>query len=543
MRSTVRAGVAWWVLPLLLAAACSRAKDAPRARVERHLEVAKVFESAQPYSTRTVAEADLNAFLAKADDYRADSASIVGFYHERQMQFAWILGDSLSASAEEFVALAGIDDADGPGATKAMKRLNALYDRASADGKHVTLCDSCATELELRLTAEYYRFVSGPHGGRLSPDLNTLIPAAKRDYGRLLDSLTSGNMDLAGYEPADPQYELLKKQVRSYAKFAGAPWPVLVLPAGSRSVKPGDSSVVITDIAARLQTLGDLSAAPTGARYDSATVQGVKRFEARHGMHPDGVIGADVMRALNVSPAARVRSMLINMERLRWVSESQAPNLLLVNIPEYRLHVIEQGKQVMEMEVVVGNRATSTVTFSDTMTQVVFSPGWQVPSSIIRKEILPGIAHDRGYLAKHHMKMTGSPGNDPSVREEPGSTNPLGHVKFLFPNSHSIYMHDTPAKSLFDHDARAASHGCIRLARADDLAEYLLRNDAAWPTARIRSAMTGGQETFVKLGQPWPVSIVYFTAWVDRDGLLQFRDDVYGHDATLDGELFAVPAR
>jgi murein L,D-transpeptidase YcbB/YkuD len=286
-----------------------------------------------------------------------------------------------------------------------------------------------------------------------------------------------------------------------------------------------------------------LNAAPTGGeRYDSITVLGVKRFQTRHGLHPDGVIGADVMRALNVSPAARVRSMLINMERLRWVSEAQAPNLLLVNIPEFRLHVIEQGRQVMDMDVVVGNRATSTVTFSDTMTQIVFSPSWEVPSSIVRKDILKGMARDRGYLAKHHMKITGGPRDDPSVREDPGSTNPLGHVKFLFPNSYSIYMHDTPAKSLFEHDYRAASHGCIRLSHADELAEYLLRNDSEWPVARIRAAMTGGQETFVKLAQPWPVTIVYFTAWVDRDGILQFRDDVYGHDATLDGELFAAPA-
>lgn len=483
----------------------------------------------------------MDAFLAKTADYGADSGSIAEFYHERHMQFAWILGDSISASAEAFIALAGVDDADAPGATKATRRLSALYDRGFADGKHVTLCDSCATELELRLTAEYYRFVNGPHGGDLSHDLNTIIPAAKRDYGRLLDSLTAGNMDLAGYEPIHPQYQLLKQQIRSYAKLTGAPWPALELPSGSRRLKVGDSTAVIADIGARLQTLGDLYAAPTGGeRYDSITVLGVQRFQTRHGMHPDGVIGADVMRALNVSPAARVRSMLINMERLRWVSEAQAPNLLLVNIPEFRLHVIDQGRQVMDMDVVVGNRATSTVTFSDTMTQIVFSPSWEVPSSIVHKDILKGMARDPGYLAKHHMKITGGPRDDPSVREDPGSTNPLGHVKFLFPNSYSIYMHDTPAKSLFEHEYRAASHGCIRLGHADELAEYLLRNDTEWPTSRIRSAMTGGKETFVKLAQPWPVSIVYFTAWVDGDGVLQFRNDVYGHDATLAGELFAT---
>jgi murein L,D-transpeptidase YcbB/YkuD len=169
----------------------------------------------------------------------------------------------------------------------------------------------------------------------------------------------------------------------------------------------------------------------------------------------------------------------------------------------------------------------------------VFSPSWEVPSSIVHKEILPGIARDPGYLAKHDMEITGGPKDDPAVKQLPGPTNSLGRVKFLFPNSFSIYMHDTPAKSLFDREDRAASHGCIRLAHADQLAQFLLRNDAEWPPAKIRAAMLGGVETFVKLATPWPVTIEYFTAWVDRDGLLQFRNDVYGHDASLAGELFA----
>jgi murein L,D-transpeptidase YcbB/YkuD len=316
----------------------------------------------------------------------------------------------------------------------------------------------------------------------------------------------------------------------------------LELPARAKGIKPGDSSAVVADIGARLHALGDL-AADSGATYDSALVVGVKRFQARHGMHPDGVIDADFMRELNVSPAERTRTMLVNMERMRWASEAQPPNLLRVNIPEFRLHVLEQGNEVMGMDVVVGNVGTRTVTFSDTMTQVVFSPSWSVPASIVRKDVVPGIAKNAAYLANHHMKITGGSNGDPSVIEEPGPTNPLGLVKFLFPNSFSIYMHDTPTKSAFDKEDRALSHGCVRLSRAGDLAEFLLRNDSAWPVDKIHAAMTSGHETFVKLAQPWPVSIEYFTAWVDRDGLLQFRDDIYGHDSTLAGELFATTTK
>ena len=532
------------VLPLLLLpllSACMKLRAARRARAEKHFAIAKVFESAQPYTTRTLAESDLSTFFAKNTDYSADSAEISDFYHERHNQFAWVLDDSISASAEAFVALAGLLDVEAPSATKATKRLSALYARGFTEGQKnkVALCDSCATEVELRLTAEYYRFANGPHGGDLDHDLNTLIPSAKRDYHRLLDSLVADKMDLVGYEPIHPQYAPLKAQIKAYAKLAAMPWPALELPAGVKGIKPGDSSAVVADVGARLQVLGDLAAAP-GGRYDSTVAVGVKRFQARHGMHPDGVIDADFMRELNVSPADRTRQMLVNMERMRWSSEAQPPNLLRVNIPEFRLHVIEQGKDVMDMDVVVGNVGTRTVTFSDTMTQIVFSPTWAVPASIVRKDVVPGMAKDPGYLAKHHMKITGGSGEDRSVIEEPGPTNPLGGVKFLFPNSFSIYMHDSPARSAFEKEVRAVSHGCVRLSRAGDLAEFLLRGNPEWPADKIHAAMTSGRETFVKLAQPWPVSIEYFTAWVDRDGVLQFRDDIYGHDSTLAGELFAA---
>ena len=228
------------------------------------------------------------------------------------------------------------------------------------------------------------------------------------------------------------------------------------------------------------------------------------------------------------------------MERMRWSSDTRPPNLLRVNIPEFRLHVMQDSAEVMQMDVVVGARATHTTIFNDTLTTIVFSPSWDVPSSIVHKEVLPGIAKNANYLAKHDMKIVGGSKDDPEVRQLPGATNSLGRVKFLFPNSFSIYMHDTPAKSLFDNEDRAASHGCIRLAHAEQLADFLLRNDPNWPPDKIHDAMMSGHEQPVKLAQPWPVTIEYFTAWVDRDGVLQFRKDIYGHDASLAGELFAT---
>jgi murein L,D-transpeptidase YcbB/YkuD len=256
-------------------------------------------------------------------------------------------------------------------------------------------------------------------------------------------------------------------------------------------------------------------------------------------MNADGVIDAAMLKALNVTPAARLRTMIINMERLRWVSEQQPANLLLVNIPEFRLHVFEQDSEVMTMNAVVGARATRTVTFTDTLTEIVFSPSWSVPSNIVKKEILPAMEKDRSYLEKHDMEIVGGSDDEPQIRQKPGPSNALGRVKFLFPNSYSIYMHDTPTKGLFANESRAASHGCIRLSKAGDLAEYLLRNDPDWPADRIQEAMLSGKTQSVRLKEPRPVAIVYFTAWIDRNGVLNFRDDVYGHDAELDAELFA----
>jgi murein L,D-transpeptidase YcbB/YkuD len=179
--------------------------------------------------------------------------------------------------------------------------------------------------------------------------------------------------------------------------------------------------------------------------------------------------------------------------------------------------------------------AHNTVIFNGNLKYVVFSPYWNVPPSIIQKEVVPGIKRNKNYLANHNMEW-----NSGAVRQKPGPRNSLGLVKFLFPNSYNIYLHDTPSKSLFSESTRAFSHGCIRLAEPKRLAEYLLRNDPGWNEASITKAMNSGKEKYVALKQTIPVFIGYFTAWVDRDGKLNFRDDIYGHDKEMAEHLFAT---
>ena len=203
---------------------------------------------------------------------------------------------------------------------------------------------------------------------------------------------------------------------------------------------------------------------------------------------------------------------------------------LVANIPEFKLHVYEGGAHVFDMDIVVGTESNKTVTFNDVRTQVVFSPYWNVPPSIVKEEILPAMRRQRNYLRAHRYEQTGTENGLPVIRQLPGGSNALGKVKFLFPNSHNIYFHDTPAKSLFSIRKRTFSHGCIRLAEPAKLATYLLRNNPEWTPEKISAAMDSGKEQFVQLQQPAAVSITYFTAFVDSNGRLNFREDVYGHD-------------
>lgn len=510
-----------------------------------------VFETPEPYSARTVDSTDLTHFFAQHPEYAADSARMAQFYARRDMQFAWIVRDSLTTSADAFIALAGIQgfgvDERRPG------------------------CDSCAIRSELELTARFFQFADRNYGGNFTQDLRDLdwfIPRAKRDIGQLMDSLAAGTMDLSSVEPLHPQYRLLRTALQRLSPMSDAPWPALSLPTAKRVLEVGDSAQVVADIRSRLEQLGDLSTATLAsdsapavdssmvrvssaaigdsatksggdaAVFDSTLLRAVTSFQARHGLAEDGVIGPDFLREVNVSPAQRMRTLMVNMERMRWLPEKQPPNALVVNIPEFRLHVFEGDSEAFNMRIVVGATATHTVIFSDTLTEVVMSPTWTVPMSITRNEILPAMRKNPAYLRTHNMKIIGGSKSAPVIQQQPGPTNALGRVKFLFPNRFNIYMHDTPARGDFAREKRAFSHGCIRLAEPKTLAEYLLRDDPEWPPSRIEKTMMAGRETTVELKNPRPVFILYFTAWVGSDGVLNFRDDVYGHDRRLAEELF-----
>ena len=322
-------------------------------------------------------------------------------------------------------------------------------------------------------------------------------------------------------------------------------WPTL--PATFR-LKPGGHSPLVAVLAQRLSITGDYAPAattgPPAAVYDDVLQDSVERFQRRHGLTPDGVIGPAVVEALNVPATDRVRQIALNMERWRWLPSDADSRRIFVNIPEYRLEVQDAGQVPISMRVIVGRKTTQTPAFSGEMTYLVLAPFWNVPADIAEKETLPSAMQDPAFFRRTKMEVVDERGRpvDPDdvdfsdtrayrFRQRPGSSNALGLVKFMFPNPFNVYLHDTPADALFSREARALSHGCVRVEKPEALADYLLEDHPEWTPDRIREAMHAEQQTTVRLRERIPVYIAYLTARVSSDGQMMFFQDVYGKDS------------
>jgi murein L,D-transpeptidase YcbB/YkuD len=306
------------------------------------------------------------------------------------------------------------------------------------------------------------------------------------------------------------------------------------------------------------QPVGNGGITPAAPKYDAELVTAVKEFQRDMGLTIDGIVSGETVKQLNVPVSDRVRQITVNMERWRWVPKRFEKNYLLVNIPDYKLHMIENDKEAFDMRVIVGKTLNATPVFSDKMEYVVLSPYWNVPWSIIEKELKPKLINNPSYLDHLDMEVVKGYGKkavavDPSsidwssidektfkytVRRRPGPKNDLGEVKFIFPNSNDIYLHDTPHDELFSQAKRGFSHGCVRVAEPLKLAEYLLRDKPGWDLQTIQDTIAERHEKYISLKEKLPVYLVYFTAWVDEAGHVNFRDDIYGHDKALAQEYF-----
>lgn len=473
------------------------------------------------------------------------------FYQRRNYQAAWLSEGGLSISAYDFLNTLRAYEADFG---------DSSLSRGLAEAEIGEMLFIGPTEkkalLDLKLTITFFRYAEKAYGGtRIDlKDLEWYIPRMKKDYKRLLDSLVSSPSQYAEYEPVNDYYKALKKalvQYRALEKKGG--WPIIP-PVTKLPMKAGDTSAATVMLKDHLTLTGDYTVPERGATYTDTLAAAVRRYQERVGLRPTGKVDSFTLAELNQPVSARIRQIMLNMERLRWLPDSTPANYILVNIPEYRLHVYEDHKVAWSMDVVVGNTATATSIFTGRLSVAEFSPYWNVPQSIIAKELLPKLKRDPGYLDRAHMEVVRNgevidagkirwSKYDKSVpfviRQKPGDDCALGLVVFLFPNSFDIYLHDTPAKSFFNENSRAFSHGCIRLSQPERLANYLFRADTIkMPADTIHALMHRHVMKRVLVRPSVPVYITYFTAWVDENGLVNFRHDIYGHDARLSREIF-----
>lgn len=466
------------------------------------------------------------------------------FYNARNYQFAWFASDGLTEQAREFWNLHQYYttySGDNSLTDKTLQKK--MQSMITAENLSVSAADKSGINTELELTQHFLQYILKNYesGTVKRKEIERFVPRKREDAMYLADSLlTKKHKDNKYYEDENAAYKKLKDQLQKYYSIAksGGWQPV---DADAKKLKKGTSSPLVLSIKKRLQVTGELAASDTSAVYDDTLVSAVKIFQQSHGYKPDGIITATLIKDMNVPVNQRIQQLLINMDRMRWMPKEPEGNLIMVNIPEFVLHVFEGKNRVKDMAVVVGKEGHNTVTFTGNLNQVVFSPYWNVTPDIVRDEVLPAMQKDPNYLTRNNMEQTGEEGGLPVIRQLPGPKNSLGKVKFLFPNDFNIYFHDTPAKSLFSQDKRAYSHGCIRLSDPVWMANYLLRNQKSWTPEKIDEAMNSGTEQFIKLKDPVPVLITYYTAWVDENGLLNFRDDIYSHDAKLAAKMFVNP--
>ncbi|MES2777190.1 MAG: L,D-transpeptidase family protein [Bacteroidota bacterium] len=461
------------------------------------------------------------------------------FYRQRNYQYAWFDSRGMGEQAPNFLNL-NHSFIELFNATMLVNpKLDSTVEQFRNDSTHFDAANKNVAVTELELTAQFFRYAQIAYAGRediSTKDLGWFIPRRKIGFITSLDSLLQYNSsDPEAFEPMHPQYKMLKNYLLRYIDIEkkGGWQPIK---ADKKLYKKGDTSAIISLLKARLLITGDLFVSDTGTLFNDSLATAVARFQHRYGVKEDSTITPALIAEMNRPIQDRIRQIIINLERLRWVPDLLPSHYIVVNIPEYKFHMYDSSKLQWSMNVVVGSAAHNTVIFSGNLQYVVFSPYWNVPYSIVKNEM----GRSASYFTKRNMEVVGKYGDGlPMVRQKPGENNALGRVKFLFPNQYSIYFHDTPSKNLFGRDKRAFSHGCIRLAEPAKLAKYLLQYDNRWTADSIAGAMKRNTELSVTLRQPIPVFIGYFTAWISENGQLNFRDDIYGHDKKMAEKLFS----
>ena len=504
----------------------------------------KTINSSNAYSDLFFDSSSLENFIKQKQIPDSISYRMSSFYNYRNYQYGWFSTNGLTEQALAFWNLHDyVTTYDGDTSLKDRSLQKKMDYLISKDSLRIHKNEKSYVGTELSLTQHFIQYILHNYskGYVKRKEMERFIPAKKQDVLFMADSLLNKkHKDNKYFEDVNQPYKLLKESLEKYVRIAkNGGWPQV--PPIKKPLKKGVSIPLIAIMKKRLEISGDILGNNASPIFDDTLENGVKHFQAQLGLTPDGIVTYSLVKEMNIPVAKRIAQLLINMDRMRWMTTEPSGQLIVVNIPEFVLHVYEGKNKAFDMNVVVGKDGHNTTMFTGNLNQIVFSPYWNVPPSIVQKEIIPGIKENPNYLEDHNMEQTGTEDGLPVIRQKPGEDNSLGKVKFLFPNSFNIYFHDTNAKSLFSKDKRAYSHGCIRLSEPEKMANYLLRNNPEWTTERISEAMNSGQQQYVKLNKQVPVLITYYTAWVDETGLLNFRDDIYAHDRNLSHRMFTTP--
>jgi murein L,D-transpeptidase YcbB/YkuD len=539
-------------LLLLLGIACkNKNEQSKKSKDETKPEVKVIQKTRQPaqrdlsitkqnsYSTMFLDTAEVSNYLTTAALTENEKQSFRDFYAVRNYQYAWFDSLGMDEQALNFMsANRSFFSLTDPKSTQNDSTVIANFNKVLADSATYKATDAIVRKTELQLTAQFYRYAKIAYKTDKDEvvDLNWFVPRKKIDLPDYLAQVLA-NKTIDQFEPPTPQYQKLKEALKKYADIQkNGGWVTTIRP-GAKAYRLGQTNPQILAIKKRLFISGDLPQADTSDVYDANLVTAVNHFARRMGFKEDSAVGPNLLTEMNRSVSWRIKQIIINMERLKWAPAHLPDNYISVNIPEYKLHLYEGGKPKWDMDIVVGNEQHGTIIFSSSLKYVVFSPYWNVPYSIVKHEI----GRSAGYLSRHNMEVVGHYSDGlPMVRQKPGGANSLGGVKFLFPNEYAIYFHDTPAKSLFNRDKRAASHGCIRLSDPPKMAAYLLRYDPAWTADSISKSMHLKKEKKVTLPNDHTIAvfIAYNTAWVNDENLYCFRSDIYRYDRLMAARLF-----
>lgn len=491
-------------------------------------------------------------------------SEVVRLYERAAWQPLWVRGARPTEAATRLIArLAaaeslGLDPVDYD--AEWLRRQGAEFASPASAPQALALA-----RFDVGLSVAAVRFVSALHRGRVSPravHAELFIPRSFLAVEMAVDSLRVAQAQGPILERLQPQlhhYQLLKNGLARYRALArdSSLLPLSRLPGVTRPGEPLQSAARLRRLLAALRDLpGGAVPGPAGdTRYSADLVTAVRRFQARHGLSPDGVIGPATTKRLNLPFAERITQIELALERFRWLPLSFPVPPIIVNIPAFQLYAFrgatDREDETLRMDVVVGSAFdTNTPVFAADMRYLVFRPFWDVPVSILKSELGPRALRDPGSLEKEGMILLSGEGDAAEtvpatrgnverigegvrVRQLPGAGNSLGLVKFMLPNAHDVYLHDTPAKGVFTRLRRDASHGCIRLSDPVALAAHVLRDQPGWTVERIRAAMQGEDDVRIDLSGPVPVCIVYTTAFASEDGEVLFYPDIYGLDVEL----------